>query len=183
GIDREGLGTQSGHALKPCACGLSDFPHGLLIEIVCVAKRDKYTDHAGLANEVRVAGFTVSEQGTLAYEREGNTERHLLWFDRSGKQLGEAGPPSMYNAFALSPDHQRVAVTDHDDLWLVDLVRGGISRFTFQPASEGTPAWSPDGNRIVYQSNRAGGSFDLYVKASNGGQEELLVKSNGSKYA
>src|SRR5215813_2200271 len=48
GIDRERLGTQSGHALKPCACGLSDFPHGLLIEIVRVAKRYKYTDHAGL---------------------------------------------------------------------------------------------------------------------------------------
>src|SRR5262249_4496009 len=47
GIDRKSFGTQSGHSLKPCACSLGDLPHGLLIEIVSVAKRYKHTDHAG----------------------------------------------------------------------------------------------------------------------------------------
>ena len=43
-------------------------------------------------------------------------------------------------------------------------------------------AWSPDGTRIAYSSNRAG-AFDLYQRASNGaGEDELLFKSDHSKF-
>jgi len=44
------------------------------------------------------------------------------------------------------------------------------------------PVLSPDGSRIVFQSNR-NGKFDLYRKASNGaGDDEILLQSDQNKY-
>jgi serine/threonine protein kinase len=127
-------------------------------------------------------GFTVSQQGMLAYQTAASAERHLLWFNRGGGRLGEVGEPSGNSSPALSPDLQHVAVTKTGDIWLLDLVRGGSSRLTSDPALDSTPLWSPDGTRIVFNSNRGGRTFDLYVKNSGGGREELLLKSDYQKY-
>jgi Tol biopolymer transport system component len=62
------------------------------------------------------------------------------------------------------------------DIWVLDLLRGVTSRLTFDPAIDNLPIWSPDGQRILFPSNRKG-SFDLYIKAASGaGQEEPLIK-------
>jgi Tol biopolymer transport system component len=67
-----------------------------------------------------------------------------------------------------------------DDIWVLDLVRGGASRLTFDSAAD-FPVWSPDGSRIAFASNRDG-NLNLYQKASNGtGNEELLLKSDEDK--
>src|SRR4030095_6802428 len=56
------------------------------------------------------------------------------------------------------------------------------TRFTFDRAEEVGGAWSPDGNRIAFSSNRQG-HFDLYQKDSTGaGSEELLLASDLDKY-
>jgi dipeptidyl aminopeptidase/acylaminoacyl peptidase len=39
-------------------------------------------------------------------------------------------------------------------LWLVDVETGAASRLTDGPASDEEPAWSPDGRRIAFSSNR-----------------------------
>jgi Tol biopolymer transport system component len=67
------------------------------------------------------------------------------------------------------------------DLWLYDVVGGAGSRFTFDPADDVLPVWSPDGSRIVWGSSREG-RYDLYQKAASGaGQDELLLKSGNLK--
>jgi Tol biopolymer transport system component len=79
-------------------------------------------------------------------------------------------------------DLRRVAVSTRDDIWLVDLVRGGAERFTVNPATDAAPVWSADGGRIAFQSNRSG-RFDLFVKAlADGGDGDSLVKSSGDKW-
>jgi Tol biopolymer transport system component len=66
-------------------------------------------------------------------------------------------------------------VQGNQDLWLLDGARA--SRFTFDPAGDIFPLWSPDGTRIVFTSARSG-VLDLYQKLSNGtGGEESLVAS------
>ena len=86
----------------------------------------------------------------------------------------------------LAPDLQHIAVTKVDgsaiDIWILDLLRGTSARFTVDPAPDNFPIWSPDGSRIVFQSNRGEGSFDLYLKSSSGlVPEEVLLKSDHSK--
>ena len=64
-------------------------------------------------------------------------------------------------------------------IWLVDLVHGPTSRFTFDSPADITPVWSPDGSRLAWLSNR-GGFWGIYEKAANGaGNDELLYKFQG----
>jgi Tol biopolymer transport system component len=52
---------------------------------------------------------------------------------------------------------------------------------THDPADDFAPAWSPDGNRIAFTSDRLG-VRDIYVTPASGlGPEELLLRSNAAK--
>ena len=133
-------------------------------------------------------GFSVSETGALAYQT-GSAGvggqaalAQLVWFDRSGKQIGVLGDRARSGDLELAPDGRRVAVSLFDpvqrarDIWLFDIARGLRTRFTFDAAEEFGSVWSPDGSRIVFNSRRKG-HLDLYQKASSGAaaEEELLA--------
>ena len=87
----------------------------------------------------------------------------------------------------LSPDGKRVAVqrtvNGNLDIWLINTVRGMPTRFTFDPAFDQRPVWSPDGSRVAFDSNRQR-IFNLYWKlASGAGGDELLLESEQNKHA
>lgn len=139
-------------------------------------------------DSLAVGGFAVSAAGPIAYRAGGNAARQLTWFDRTGKAEGVAGEPdaTMRNA-ELSPDGRRVVVQrtvlGNSDIWLQDLLRGGLTRLTFDATTDINPVWSPDGTRVAFSSVRTD-VVDLYVKPSNGsGTEERLVKSSNSNVA
>ena len=55
--------------------------------------------------------------------------------------------------------------------------RGTTSRLIFDPAGAHVPGWSPDGRRVVFNSNKLGG-IDLYVADADGtGTAQLLLRS------
>jgi dipeptidyl aminopeptidase/acylaminoacyl peptidase len=122
--------------------------------------------------------FSASANGTLVYRSE-NYASQLVWFDRAGKRLGTVGEPARYGRFELSPDERQVAFERldadlrHENLWLIDVARGSISRLTSTASSDYTPTWSADGRRILYGSARSGVA-DVYEIASGGGGEKLI---------
>jgi Tol biopolymer transport system component len=145
--------------------------------------------------------FSASANGVLAYATggvAGAITSQLTWFDRSGRILGTAGEPGEYTVLTLSPDGTRVAVSRIDpqaagtgsggwrgntDIWVHEFSRETSGRLTFDPATDTSPVWSPDGSRIIFSSDRDG-LYNLYQKMSSGaGNEEALLKSNETKYA
>jgi serine/threonine protein kinase len=135
--------------------------------------------------------YTISTNGVLVYQNGGDAAvgRKLLWFDRVGRELSEAGGAirtSNFDSFSLSPDGRRIATARGEeaggggDLWITDLDHSTDSRLTFGSQNR-DPIWSPDGSKIVFGSNR-GGTINLYLRASNGtGQDELLYESKEVK--
>jgi Tol biopolymer transport system component len=130
------------------------------------------------------AFFSTSENGVLATRSGGQGGNQLTWLDRSGTVTGRVGDPGNNSDLELSPDGTRAAifrVGQQNDIWLYEFARGTTTRFTFSPSTDRFPVWSPDGNRIVFGSNR-GGRYDVYQKSANGtGEDELLFKSDQDK--
>jgi Tol biopolymer transport system component len=130
--------------------------------------------------------FSVSNTGTLAYRAGSGSQTVLTWFDQQGHAAGTVGDPGDYSSPAISPDGSRVAVAVGEapsrDIWIMDVPRGASTRFTFDPARDDFPAWSPDGRNIAFSSNRGGGQGDLYIKPADGsGEEKLLLKTDEPK--
>jgi hypothetical protein len=126
--------------------------------------------------------FSVSENGVLVYRSGGAvSDRELVWMDRAGKRLSVVGKPCDFGTMAVSPDEKTVAVTvrngSQGDIWLEDLGRSVLSRFTFHAGVSRFPVWSPDGSRLAFaflSSNSY--SSDFYQKPAGGnGQEELVL--------
>jgi dipeptidyl aminopeptidase/acylaminoacyl peptidase len=138
------------------------------------------------SREVATYGlFSVSDTGTLVYRGGAASRMALTWFDQQGSPGSTVGEPGDYANPAVSPDGTRVAVAigpeTNRDIWILDVVRGNSTRFTFDPASDDNPVWSPDGKSIVFSSTRSG-LGDLYIKPADGsGEERLLFKSDESK--
>ena len=142
---------------------------------------------AGFAIGFNVGDFTVARTGLLAYRSVANLTTQLTWFDRKGKAMGALGDPSLYRRPQLSPDGKRVAVERLDpesgaiDVWTLERIRGIASRITADPAYDGFPVWSPDGERLLFVSER-GGKMNLYTRASTGaGADEEIFASDQYK--
>jgi Tol biopolymer transport system component len=136
----------------------------------------------------RVAGVSASAAGPLVYRtRPPENRRQFVWFDRSGRELGRVGNPDVVRSgeATLSPDGRHVSLTrvvnGNSDIWLLDTLRGVLTRVTSEPAANWSLRWSPDGKRVAFDSTRSGVG-DLYVKSSTGtGNEELLLATPQNK--
>jgi eukaryotic-like serine/threonine-protein kinase len=149
-------------------------------------------ERVGVAANVSYGAFSASENGVLSY-RSGGTfgNRELIWMDRSGKRLGTVTKPAATYSAALSPDEKTIVLNISDpsgamgDIWLQDLGRGVLSRFTFEIGSSSSPVWSPDGSRIAFSFRSAGTDYAIYQKDVTGtGKQELLWHTgvNGSPW-
>ncbi len=145
-------------------------------------------EQVGRSGHAGHGAFSVAGSGVLAYRTGAGFlgDRELVWLDRTGKRLGVLTKPGPTYMAALSPDEKRIALFIRgvqpgasSDVWLHDVARGALSRFTLGPGSSGFPVWSPDSSRIAfYRSNSAGGGFELYQKpASGAGKEERLARA------
>jgi Tol biopolymer transport system component len=83
----------------------------------------------------------------------------------------------VYHYPRISPDGTRVALDVggvNRDIWVYNLVSGGIKQISRGPTEDLLPVWSHDGTRVYYASDRAGGGFRLYSVAADGAGAERL---------
>ncbi len=105
-------------------------------------------------------------------------------------------PQDVVNHFAprdanLSPDGRYVAFTVHRAckdgtpelpgvIWLADVEAGQSRQFTFGPATDQSPRWSPDARRLAFLSDRVKpGQRQVYVIDLDGGEARRLTSLHG----
>jgi dipeptidyl aminopeptidase/acylaminoacyl peptidase len=89
------------------------------------------------------------------------------------------------SAVVFSPDGDRIAyvVTQidsadnayHRHLWVADAKRRVVRQLTRGKVSDGSPAWSPDGSRIAFVSDRSGTGPQIYILPIDGGEPWQLT--------
>ena len=126
--------------------------------------------------------LSAAAAGVVAF-RSASPDSRLIWFDRTGTEIGAFPAQADYHHPWLSPDEKRIGVektdpaTGRHGVWILDLARGTTSRLLLDATGAHRPIWSPDGNRIGFASNRLGG-HDLYEIAADGSGGETLVFSS-----
>jgi serine/threonine-protein kinase len=136
--------------------------------------------------------WTFSNDGTLVYAQvrtDQYRDRSLVWVDRGGRET-PAGFPAPFpdSRGRLSPDRRRLASGHIDDesgefdVWIHDLETGGSTRITDTQGSDSNPLWTPDGERIVFASARAGPPNLYWIAAHGRGDAERLIESEYSQY-
>jgi hypothetical protein len=138
----------------------------------------------GYDGQFNYAAFSVSPQGTIAYEEgTGSTANEVVWFDRAGKELGKFSSLLSQTSVRLSPrgDQLLYIATQgaRSDVWAAQLGRGTRTRISLESEGGVFGIWSPDGHRVAYKNGVGGDS--IVVRTSDGlGSEHVVVKMQGA---
>jgi len=127
------------------------------------------------------AQFTYSRDGSFIYVPGIDaTLGTLMWIDRNGKTEPLGLPQADYGAFKISPDGNAIAIPINEEgssnIWIYNLTRGTLTRFTFGQ-SDYSPIWTPDGEWIVFRSDRSG-TRHFYRKLADGSGEAEQITDN-----
>jgi Tol biopolymer transport system component/predicted Ser/Thr protein kinase len=134
------------------------------------------------------AQFSFSETGNLIYiaGRSGAQNVAIDWMDREGKFSPLREAPADYYFPAFSPDGKRLALTINDvkggNIWVYEWEKDILTRLTFAGDQNISPAWTPDGQRIVYSSLEIGRTYNLWWKRADGaGDAQRLTESKSGQ--
>jgi serine/threonine-protein kinase len=133
------------------------------------------------------AQFAVSQTGAFTYLSGENLgyDSPLVWMTHDGKTAPLRSMLSDWSNPHFSPDGQRLALdifNGNPDVWIYEWARDTLTRLTFDPASDRNPAWTPDGKRIAFASDRAK-AFNLYWQRADGtGEVQRLTESSNPQF-
>jgi serine/threonine-protein kinase len=130
------------------------------------------------------AQYGLSATGSLVYVpgRAVEEQRSLVWVSRNGTEQTLAATPHRYVNPRFSPDGRQLAVSiagQGVQIWLYDLARDTLTRLTFDGNYSSAAAWTPDGKRVAFGSNKEGAVNIFWELADgSGGLERLTTSEN-----
>ncbi len=127
--------------------------------------------------------LSVSDTGTVVYvpgPTSGN-DLKLAFFGQSGAVEPLAVPAGKYAEPRLSPDGTRVAMSKAEpggiSIWVADVSGATAPRqLTFEGISR-YPVWSPDGQRVTFQSQLGDEQGVFWKSADGAGPPEQLIRA------
>jgi eukaryotic-like serine/threonine-protein kinase len=151
---------------------------------------DNVRDDVGVWRSI----FAVSQNGSLVYQT-GSTDSaksHLVSFDLTGKVIADYDPQetTVTDVRALlgvrdprlSPDNRHVAYASGTGIWTMDLDRRTKTRITFDEQVVQEPAWSHDGQMLMFSARVAAGGGNVQIRSKaadgSGAEKDLLAQQN-----
>ncbi|MEO0093642.1 MAG: hypothetical protein ABIK67_05235 [candidate division WOR-3 bacterium] len=106
----------------------------------------------------------------IVFVENGLGKNRLLLFDRMTNQIETllvTEDHTQYSQPKFSPDGKKIALAiwqegGYQDILVIDLISGWKMPLTFDPATDITPTWTPDGKYLLFSSDRTG-IFNLYA--------------------
>jgi hypothetical protein len=95
-----------------------------------------------------VAHFSVSRTGVVAWRPGTAGLSQVTTFDRQGKEVGTAGPPTVVQTLTLAPNETRLLVAFNAAAWLLEPGRPGRQRLEHPVGNYGNLLWSRDGSKF-----------------------------------
>lgn len=135
----------------------------------------------------RAQDIAVSRNGRLMYTTN-NAIWEVVWVDQDGNwtPVDSENPMHGIRYVALSPDNTKVAVStleipgsDNGNVWIKQLPRGPFVQLTYDGAVNMRPSWSPDGQFVVFISDR-GENRDAWIKRFDGAVEAKVLLDDTS---
>ena len=140
----------------------------------------------------------VAAQAQIAFssKRDGNYEIYVM--DAHGRNPRRlTNHPHRDLSPSWSPDGKHIAFVsqrdEHPDIipgwhtseiYVMDADGGNQQNLTNNPSDDREPSWSPDGKRIVFESDRDGAlNVEIYVMDADGGNQQNLTNSPNEDYS
>ena len=144
-----------------------------------------------VANNAASGGAEIafSNNGTLAFVpgRTVTGAAAILWGDAGRRLPALRSDPSIWSGPRFSPDGRSLAMAVLDrgqnDIWVYDWTADRMQRQTVGAGDNESPAWSPDGQRIVFSSSRgrASGSNLFWQRADSTSDVQQLTDTETLK--
>ena len=136
----------------------------------------------------------VDAQARIAFssDRDGNWEIYVM--DTDGGNLRRlTNHPDRDFSPSWSPDGRRIVFVSErdghphfiqgrftDEIYVMDADGGNPQNLTNNPSDDRSPSWSPDGKRIVFQSDRDNDrdhNIEIYVMDADGSNQQRLTNN------
>jgi len=138
----------------------------------------------GVRGYARAADLTISDDGTLIYSPEasppGGDRGEPVWVERDGRATPVAAGWTWDARYpALSPDGRQLAVSISEssvlNLWVRQLERGTTTKLTHEGGINWRASWLPDGDRLLYLSDRRRSGEALVRKVDGTGVDSVAM--------